>query len=199
MAHELVALGCQLKSAPPEVSPAADKLFTLYLVLLDLLQMGRVTPFGCCRHHVICAVACSDHQTCAQRLLCSCASQREEPPNITQDLSSVVDTEMWVFLGLLPLIRARLDRPFLPLITASDASPSFGSGASVASVLSSVASRLGKLAERRCDFVRQHKEERDDPEIDRLGTRIDYNFQRAISPTFSATRRFARTSQAAWG
>ena len=52
--------------------------------------------------------------------------------------------EFLLFLALLPLAGAALDRPWAPLAVATDAAPNFGFGVSVAGITSELAASLGR-------------------------------------------------------
>ena len=59
---------------------------------------------------------------------------RREPDSQVQFVPQTVVGEMLLFLCLLPLSGAALDRPWAPLIVATDAAPQYGFGVSVAIV-----------------------------------------------------------------
>ena len=82
----------------------------------------------------------------------------------------VVD-ELATFALLAPLLVADLTREFHPLLTATDASPSFGFGASVCPITSAEAITLGTYSDKRGDFVRLHRDggEDDEDEKPRIG------------------------------
>ena len=72
-------------------------------------------------------------------------------------------------MALLPLLGAELDRPYAPIIPASDASPAYGFGTSVCSCSQEDAAELGRVSERRGDFVRLRAGPDDELKKNRLG------------------------------
>jgi hypothetical protein len=85
-------------------------------------------------------------------------------------LSDVLLGELALIVCLAPFWQADLRRPWLPEITATDASQDFGFGISVASCTVNMARRIGRLGEKRGDFVRLDRGDIDDePERDRIG------------------------------
>jgi len=63
-------------------------------------------------------------------------------------------SELHLFEVLTPLLYASLDREWLPLLTATDASPAYGFGVAVCPITNDRAADVGRLSERRGDYVR---------------------------------------------
>jgi hypothetical protein len=91
---------------------------------------------------------------------------RRKPVKVRTTIPKSVSNEMALFTVLAPLLTAALDRQYLPLLTASDASPCFGFGVSVMPCPPEMVADLGRLAGRRGDFIRFPG---DSDEKDRIG------------------------------
>ncbi len=92
-----------------------------------------------------------------------------ETPLSRRDLA-----ELMAFVCLLPLCEADLSRPWSDLLGATDASVDFGFGACVAQCSPDRSRELGRLAERRGDYVRLDRladgeDSDDEPERTRIG------------------------------
>ena len=77
---------------------------------------------------------------------------RREPRNAPQRVPDSVIDELPTFAVLAPLLIADLTRPFYPLLFATDASPSYGFGASVCPITQDEAVDLGRFSVRRGDL-----------------------------------------------
>ena len=93
----------------------------------------------------------------------------DETPLSDRDLAELV-----AFVCLLPLCEADLSRPWSDLLGATDASVDFGFGACVAKCPPDRSRELGRLAERRGDYVRLDRlaageDSDDEPERTRIG------------------------------
>ena len=96
---------------------------------------------------------------------------RRGPETAPTTLPKGVIDELCIFLALAPLLTAGLDRDWLPLLTATDASPAFGFGASVCKLPIDEIAQIGRKAEKRGGFVRLTRKPGDtEPEKSRLGT-----------------------------
>ena len=97
--------------------------------------------------------------------------ERRAGPRTRQELSDCHLSELLVVLALAPLWEADLTRPWLPQLVASDASTSFGFGACAAPCPPDVARRIGRLSEKRGDYIRLARagDTDDEPERDRIG------------------------------
>ncbi len=89
------------------------------------------------------------------------------PENEVQDVPTSVICELSLFVSLAPLLTAVLDRQWLPLVTACDAAPEYGFGASVCRVAAEVMAEIGRKAERRGDYVRLARDGTADDESER--------------------------------
>ncbi len=100
------------------------------------------------------------------------AFARREPQDVATLLPVGTKAELSLFTALVPLLVAELARDYAPIIAASDAAPEFGFGVSVASADDRTLRDLGRLAERRGDYVRLDRAGDPDaePEKPRLGT-----------------------------
>jgi hypothetical protein len=100
------------------------------------------------------------------------AFARQTPADVAQQLPREVCAELLVTALLLPALESDLRRPWSPIVTASDASVNFGFGACVAACTPNRARQLGRLAERRGDYVRLDRsgDDSDEAERPRLGT-----------------------------
>ena len=70
---------------------------------------------------------------------------------------------------LMPLLPADLERQWLPEIVATDAAPQFGFGVCAYSCTPDEAAQVGRLSDRRGDYVRLFPEDGDEPEVPRQG------------------------------
>jgi hypothetical protein len=100
------------------------------------------------------------------------AFARLAEPSVPRTVPAEVRAELFLCLMLLPLVGADLTREWAPIITASDASTKYGYGACVAKCSTTHARRIGRLAERRGDFVRLDRLGHDEDEAprDRIGS-----------------------------
>ena len=76
------------------------------------------------------------------------------PLDVALHLPRGVLDELALFSAPAPLLRTSLARSYAPVIVASDAAPEFGFGVSIADASIDTLRELGRLAERRGDFVR---------------------------------------------
>ena len=100
------------------------------------------------------------------------AFQRRTPEHITQRLEASHLREALISLLLAPLWEADLTRPWLAKLLATDASTSFGFGASALPCSPATARDVGRLTEKRGDYVRFDRagDDEDEAERDRIGT-----------------------------
>lgn len=178
LASEMVALGCQLTSQPPLVEPECTKLLTLIRDLVDVLDHPRCSPRA-----FSASLGLGQWFCLLQRPMFSIFDEvyffgRTEPLDRKRCLPTVVRVELTVFAFLLPLLPAALDRPYVDTLMAADASTAFGFGVSAARCGEEVCAAVGRLGEKRGDFVRLSKVEGDAPEAPRLGVphRLDLRF-----------------------
>ena len=168
-ASTISGLGCHLTSKPARATPDAKKLHRLVLAILGLDLSRRASPKG-----LHAALGLSSWFCILSRPHYSCFSDvynfvRLTPAEAARDVQATAVDEMCVFLALFPLLQAHLDRPWLPLLTATDAAPEYGFGGSVCEMESAEVARLGRKSERRGDFVRLA---RDDDEAEAEKRRI---------------------------
>jgi hypothetical protein len=78
--------------------------------------------------------------------------------------------ELLLVLALAPLWEADLTRPWLDEVEATDASTSFGFGICTARCTADFARRLGRLSEKRGDYIRLNADTESIVEKDRIGT-----------------------------
>ena len=170
-ADALTALGCHLTTTPPLASPDASKLRKLLCGILGAVDARQASPKGL---HGLLGLASwfcilsRPHYACFSTVY---EFVRREPETTLTALPRVAIDELCIFLALAPLLTAGLDRDWMPLLTATDASPAFGFGASVCKLPIDDIARIGRKAEKRGDFVRLTRETGDtEPEKSRLGT-----------------------------
>ena len=94
---------------------------------------------------------------------------RSDNPQLASEMPDSVLGELLLTIALAPFWQADLTRQWLPQIVASDASVEFGFGVCYADCTVDVARSVGRLAEKRGDFVRLDREAGDEPERDRIG------------------------------
>jgi hypothetical protein len=95
--------------------------------------------------------------------------QRREPLDKIQELPEGLVSEAATVLALLPLFGTDLEKPFLPMLCACDAAPEYGFGASVRSCTVDEAMAVGRLSEKRGDYIRLNREASDQPQKLRIG------------------------------
>ncbi|OLP95208.1 hypothetical protein AK812_SmicGene22693 [Symbiodinium microadriaticum] len=149
LASSLTGLGCDISASPPMVQPASGKQARLVLATCDLLvsERGMFSIFSQVYDFV-----------------------REQPESEKQRVPASVLDELFVSLALAPLLPASLDREFLPEVLACDAAPEFGFGVTLAQCGKHLAEKVGRLSERRGDYVRLEHSAEDPPEVERMGT-----------------------------
>ena len=167
----LTGLGCELTSVPPRAAPDADKLGVLLLAIAGLSTERQASPRGIHAMLGLCSWFCilsRPHFACFRAVY---QFVRRLPEEKIVPVPDVVVDELVLFAALAPLLTACLDRDWLPLITACDAAPEYGFGASICPASRETIADLGRKAERRGDFVRLARDgdEDDEPERPRLG------------------------------
>jgi len=145
----------------------AGKLGTVLPALVELLSVRQIAPLGLAG--LLGVVQWFDQLA---RPLFSVLDtvyefERRAGPRTRQALSDCHLSELLVVLALAPLWEADLTRTWLPQLVASDASTSFGFGACAAPCSPDVARRIGRLSEKRGDYVRLRREGDDDDEAER--------------------------------
>ena len=154
------------------LAPSAPKLLAALAHGADLLARPLVSPAEL--HSCLGVVQWFD---LLNRLLFSALDVvydfvRDPDDHVPRVLPPAVRSELLVALLLAPLMEADLTRPWLPLLAATDASDAFGFGACVSPVSPVEARRVGRLGEKRGDFVRLRRDggPTDEAARPRLGT-----------------------------
>ena len=164
----MTGLGCDLTSSPPLVQPARGKLANTVLALCDVLQQGRASPRALNSLLGVLQWFCLMQRSMFSVFDEVYAFVRRAEPDVVHGLPSSVSGELLTILALSPLFPAHLDRPFLDELLACDAAPEFGFGVSAARCGASTVQRVGRLAERRGDYVRLVPDPAT-PEVPRVG------------------------------
>jgi len=125
------ALGVSISNDPPWVEPNAQKLLTLGMAIAEVVESGTTSPAHCAsilglaswfvqlpRWHFSVFHAVYDFV-------------EDKNDQASTRVPRPVLRELATFLGLLPLLSLDMEKPIYPLMTATDASPSFGFGVSV--------------------------------------------------------------------
>jgi len=166
----MTALGCELTSQPAAAEPASNKLVPLFAGFLDLLAKGSSSPRALNRSLGVEQWFCLLNRPMFSVFDSVYEFVRKEPEDKIEKLSMPVMTEVAVATFLMPLLGADLGREFLPLLTACDASPSYGFGVVYKPCSPELAEAVGSLAERRGDYVQFYPDPQAPPPKDRLGT-----------------------------
>ncbi|CAE7241849.1 unnamed protein product [Symbiodinium sp. CCMP2592] len=165
----MTGLGCDLSSQPPMVQPESSKLCRLVLGLCDLVQQPRCSPNGLSRFLGLLQWFFQLQRGMFSILDRSYAFARLDAPNEKRTLPPGVQDELLTSLGLLPLLANSLDRPFLPQLLACDACPEYGFGVRGLQCGARRVEQIGRLAERRGDYIRLVPGPDDKPEVQRIG------------------------------
>lgn len=158
LVENIAALGCELSSRPHLAQPALQKLLTMLEGSLDLLHGQTGSP-----HAVNALLGLEQWFALLQRPALSVYDNvygfvRSEPQTQPTKLPVPVQRELAVALGLLPLLSVSLDKPWHTELLACDASPAFGFGVCAATCTHKQVAGVGRLAEKRGDYVRLHKD-----------------------------------------
>lgn len=169
LVEQTTALGCDISSRPHVVEPAVPKLLTCIAAGLDLLRAKTASPRA-----VNALLGLLQWFCLLQRPVFGVFHHvydfvRQQPDRQRVEVPRPVLQEFAVALGLLPLLSVSLDKQYYTEILACDAAPEFGFGVSAVKCSVGAVSRLGRLSERRGDFVRVHKNAGEEPEKSRLG------------------------------
>ena len=195
LAGHTTGLGCDIVSSPPMVEPALHKIANVVLGKCDLLVSKRASPaivnsllgvlkWFCLLQRNMFSIFDAVYDFVKH------PDSSEEP-----EVPEKVRSEFLVALALLPLLPASLDRDFLPELLACDAAADFGFGVCSLNCGRSVTQKVGRLAERRGDFVRLFPDEGDEPEVARLGTPHRLQFSKGDFKTIISSRvRFSAHS-----
>jgi hypothetical protein len=150
----MTALGCDIEADPPRVSPDGSKLARLVGGLLALLVRPVVDPGTFASMLGLLQWFFQLQRPCFAILNEAYAFASLEPQGFARHLPAKVLAEMEMALCLLPLLPADLSREWNSIVIATDASTSFGFGVSARQCTQLEAATLGRLAERRGDYVR---------------------------------------------
>ncbi|OLQ01807.1 hypothetical protein AK812_SmicGene15416 [Symbiodinium microadriaticum] len=170
LASSMTGLGCDISNSPAVVEPNQAKLANMVLSLCDVLCQEQASPRA-----MTSALGVLQWFCLLQRGMLSIfdevyAFTARGDPDSVQPLPCCVQGELFTALALAPLLAAGLDRQFLDELLACDAAPEFGFGVSSLSCGRKTVERVGRLAERRGDYVRLVAELGDGPEVPRLGS-----------------------------
>ncbi|CAE7835845.1 unnamed protein product [Symbiodinium sp. CCMP2592] len=158
LASSLTGLRCDISASPPMVQLACDKQARLVLATSPA-QLQLMLYLACNSGFAWMSSIFSEVYTFV----------REQPESQRRRVPASVLDELFVSLALAPLLPASLSREFLPEVLACDAAPEFGFGV-ILQCGKHVAEKVGRLSERRGDYVRLERSAEDPPEVDRLGT-----------------------------
>jgi len=153
VATEVVALGCHLGNSPPWVEPDLDKVVWTQQCALGIARRGRVTPRACST-----VLGTMQWFCLVNRWLFSCFEevyQFVDAANLDQD-TVVPDGavgELLLFSALAHFGVADLERLFLDIVVATDASPAFGFGLSVRACSRESTLDLAALSQQSSGFV----------------------------------------------
>ena len=167
----LIGMGCLLKGNPPSKGPAPTKLFTCLVAILGLVQHGTASPVAFASLLGAAQWFCLTDRSCFSVFRQAYAFAQLQPDTTLQRTPKAVLDELTLFLSLSPLLDISLARDYVPLILASDAAPEFGFGLSAAAADQSLLRELGRLSEKRGDYVRFSRDNDPDAELEkpRLG------------------------------
>ena len=167
----VTAIGCHLANHPARVEPALEKLGNVLRAIFDLNHTRRASPLGIAALLGVMqwlALMARPFLSIFDRVYVFARRPEEKVPI---DLPTDVIDELVTFALLTPLLVADLTREFHPLLAATDASPSFGFGASVCPITPEEAVKLGTYSDKRGDFIRLRRDgdEDDEDEKPRIG------------------------------
>ena len=154
LSSSMTGLGCEISSSPPLVEPAGRKLGGIVLCLCDLLSSPVASPKA-----VSSLLGVLQWFSLLQRGMFSVFDEVYKFAGLPQQqerkpLPEPVLSELIEFLALAPLLPAALDRQVLDTVLACDAAPEFGFGVCALDCGRRVTEEIGRLAERRGDYVR---------------------------------------------
>ena len=160
----VTAIGCHLANDPARVEPALDKLSQVLCAIFDLNRTRKASPLG-----IAALLGVMQWLALMSRPFLSIFDAvyvfaRRPEEKMAIDVTDDVMTELITFALLTPFLVADLTREFHPLLTATDASPSYGFGASVCPITPDEATELGSYSDKRGDFVRLHRDNGQDDE-----------------------------------
>ena len=167
----VTAIGCHLANDPARIEPALEKLGNVLRAIFDLNRTRRASPLG-----IAALLGVMQWLALMARAFLSIFDRvyvfaRRPEEKLPIDVPIDVMDELIIFVMLSPLLVADLTREFHPLLAATDASPSYGFGASVCPITSHEAVQLGTYSDKRGDFIRLRRDggEDDEGEKPRIG------------------------------
>ena len=198
LASKMTGLGCDISSRPALVEPAKDKISQAVLGLCDVLERGTSSPAGMSAILGVLQWFCL-----LQRGMFSIFDKVygfivQEPRAVQQPLPASVLDELFTWLAVAPLLPASLERQYLSDLLACDAAPEFGFGVSALSCGPKQVESIGRLSERRGDYVRLLVDDNDEPEQPRLGTAHRLPVKKSAFRTLISKRLRWRRTQACW-
>ena len=171
-ADALTGMGCWLSGDPPRAEPDANIIKRCVLAAWGLEMTDSASPGA-----VASLLGVFHWLALLQRPVFSVFRRcyplaQTEPLGVKVTVPRGVRNELSLFTALAPLVVADLARDYVALLVASDAAPEFGFGVAAARADQDTLRELGRLAERRGDFVRLSREDDPaaEPEKPRLGT-----------------------------
>ncbi len=168
--ESLTGMGRVLNGSPPAVLPDAASIRRCVLASWGL--EGRIVAapaavaslLGTCQW--FCLIARSAFAVFRHTYAFACRQPQDQPCQLPQ----AVGHELALLSALAPLITADSARDYIPLVLASDAAPEFGFGLATARASQEDLCGLGRLAERRGDYIRFARE--GDPDAEQAKPRI---------------------------
>ena len=150
----MTGMGCCLTGSPPRATPDPRSILRCVQAAWELDLEDEATPGSIASLLGTCQWFCLLCRPFFSIFKATYAFARSEPLDRPAPLPRKVTNELQLFGCFAPLLIAELAKDYVPLITASDATPDFGFGVSVAPADQPLLRSLGRLSERRSDFVR---------------------------------------------
>ena len=188
LSQQMTGLGCDISSSPPLVEPAKYKQAETLLVLSDLLEHSTCSPRALSKVLGILQWFCLLQRGMFSIFDKVYAFAQREPSDSPNLLTNSVHDELFTMLALLPLLPAASDRQYLSELLACDAAPEFGFGVSALECGRKQVEKIGRLSERRGDYVRLLVEENDEPEKTRCGKPHRLAFKKSAFKTLISSK-----------
>ena len=147
------AIGCDFDGALGFLDPGAEKQIQAMHDTVAMLASKLVTP-----NEVMQVMGSLQWLDLLQRsklaVYCTIYDFEQLPdPDVGKPLPPEVRSELQLSIALSPFWSADLSRPYLPMISATDASSEFGFGVSVADADEKLVREVSSYAEKRGDYV----------------------------------------------
>ena len=126
----MTGLGCTISNCPPYVEPELIKLYTALFAVAGYAIEGSGTKPGLCSLVGVLQWFAQIPRWHYSVFDCVYDFVKDTHDKTRHSLSSALQSELVMFMWLAPLLSADLERGFLDLLVASDASTSFGYGVS---------------------------------------------------------------------